>query len=96
MDWARMAFFALSVPAVALFLRSAAPVLTNRWTWASLTVIPSLVMTSGYMFVRIRGVPHTGHNGQWVAQGFQNQFGQEVSVISMLCELGLPLSNVLC
>jgi hypothetical protein len=42
-------------------------------------------MTSGYMFTRIRGAPYSGPNGAWIAQGYQNQYGQEVQVIAMVC-----------
>lgn len=42
-------------------------------------------MTSGYMFTRIRGAPYTGPNGAWIAQGYQNQYGQEVQVVAMVC-----------
>lgn len=38
------------------------------------------------MFVRIRNMPQSGANGQWIAPGFQNQFGQEVQVVSFTCE----------
>jgi hypothetical protein len=44
-------------------------------------------MTSGYMFTRIRGAPYSGPNGAWIAQGYQNQYGQEVQVIAMVCTL---------
>ena len=43
-------------------------------------------MTSGFMFTRIRGVPYVGQDGSWIAGGFQNQFGQEVQVVSMICK----------
>ena len=61
------------------------PVLRSRWAWAAGTVITSLVMTSGFMFVRIRGMPASGANGQWIAPGYQNQYGQEVQVVSFTC-----------
>lgn len=43
-------------------------------------------MTSGFMFTRIRGMPYVGHDGSWIAGGYQNQFGQEVQVVSMICK----------
>lgn len=61
------------------------PVLRSRWAWAAGTVLTSLVMTSGFMFVRIRGMPASGQNGQWIAPGYQNQYGQEVQVVSFTC-----------
>lgn len=66
-------------------LRIVAPFLTNRWTWAAGTVVTSLIMTSGYMFTRIRGTPYSGANGQWIAPGYQNQFGQETQVVALIC-----------
>lgn len=48
-------------------------------------------MTSGYMFTQIRNVPYTGTNGQWIAAGYQNMYGQEVQVISLICTLHLSL-----
>lgn len=71
-------------------LRYISPVVQNRWTWAILTVGTSLIMTSGYMFCRIRGMPSSGSNGNWIAAGFQNQFGQEVNVVASLCSSHLP------
>jgi hypothetical protein len=42
-------------------------------------------MTSGFMFVRIRGMPFAGPDGNWIAQGYQNQYGQETQVVAMIC-----------
>jgi len=74
-------FFVLSG---ALAIQFLAPVLRNRWTWAVITVLISLVMTSGYMFTRIRGMPNTSPDGSWIAQGFQTQYGQETTVVAAL------------
>jgi len=60
------------------------PILQNRWTWALGTILTTLIMTSGYMFTRIRGVPFSGGDGQWIAPGYQNQFGQETQVVAMI------------
>lgn len=85
-DWSRAATFVFMALAFVAALRFMAPILRSRWTWAVIVVLTSLVMTSGYMFVRIRGMPHSGPNGQWIAPGYQNMFGQEVQVVSMICE----------
>ncbi|KAI0797905.1 oligosaccharyl transferase subunit OST3/OST6 family [Abortiporus biennis] len=83
-DWSRWGTF-IGVALLSLAsIRFIAPVLKNRWTWAIGTVLTVLVMTSGYMFTRIRGVPFSGGNGQWIAPGYQNQFGQETQVIAMI------------
>jgi oligosaccharyltransferase complex subunit gamma len=61
------------------------PYLTNRWVWAAGVISTSLVMVSGQMFVQIRGMPYAGHGGQKIAPGFQQQFGDEVHFISIIC-----------
>ncbi|THH16348.1 hypothetical protein EW146_g4281 [Bondarzewia mesenterica] len=75
-----------------LALRFLAPIFRNRWTWAAITVITSLVMTSGFMFTRIRGMPMTAANGQWIAPGFQNQR----PFVSFLpdADLGSPIAKL--
>ncbi|KAJ7273730.1 oligosaccharyl transferase subunit OST3/OST6 family [Mycena haematopus] len=83
-DWARWTTIAAGVLAAAVTLRFIAPVLQSRWTWAIGTILISLVMTSGYMFTRIRGSPFMGNDGSWIAGGFQNQYGQEVQVIAVV------------
>ncbi|KAJ1310297.1 hypothetical protein OPQ81_007037 [Rhizoctonia solani] len=55
-------------------------VIFSRWTWALGVVITMLTFTSGHMFVKIRGMPST-MRGQWIAGGYQNQYGAEVTVI---------------
>jgi oligosaccharyltransferase complex subunit gamma len=41
------------------------------------------------MYTRIRGVPYVGSDGNWIAGGFQHQFGQEVPVIAAICQLNV-------
>ncbi|KAI0062272.1 dolichyl-diphosphooligosaccharide-protein glycotransferase [Artomyces pyxidatus] len=67
-----------------LAIRFLAPIFRSKWTWAALTVSVSLVMTSGYMFTRIRNSPMTAADGQWIAPGFQNQYGQETTVVASI------------
>ena len=85
-DWSKygtaIGFGMILLSGVRLFL----PILRSRWAWAVGIVLTSLIMTSGFMFVRIRGMPQIGANGQWIAPGFQSQFGQEVQVVSFICE----------
>ncbi|KAJ7905510.1 hypothetical protein B0H14DRAFT_2660569 [Mycena olivaceomarginata] len=83
-DWARWTTFGAGLLAFAVTLRFISPVLQSRWTWAIGTILVSLVMTSGYMFTRIRGSPFVGQDGSWIAGGFQNQYGQEVQVIAVV------------
>ncbi|KAH9856977.1 oligosaccharyl transferase subunit OST3/OST6 family [Lenzites betulinus] len=83
-DYARIATAAGVLLVIASGVRAFLPILRSRWLWAAGTVVTSLVMTSGFMFVRIRGMPQSGGNGQWIAPGYQNQFGQEVQVVSLV------------
>ncbi|KAG8689008.1 oligosaccharyl transferase subunit ost3/OST6 [Ceratobasidium sp. 395] len=55
----------------------------SRWTWALGVVLTMLTFTSGYMFVKIRGMPMTVR-GQWMAGGYQNQYGMETNVVSII------------
>jgi oligosaccharyltransferase complex subunit gamma len=57
----------------------------SRWTWALCVVLTMLTFTSGHMFVKIRGMPQMVR-GQWIAGGYQNQYGAETTVISGICE----------
>jgi oligosaccharyltransferase complex subunit gamma len=61
------------------------PLLRSRVTWTVITVGIILVMTGGHMFVRIRGMPHSD-GANWIAAGYQNQFGQETQVIALTCK----------
>ncbi|KDR81638.1 hypothetical protein GALMADRAFT_239708 [Galerina marginata CBS 339.88] len=83
-DWARWITTAIGVLGSAFLLRFISPLVQSKWTWAAVTVTTSLVMTSGYMFTRIRGVPYSGGDGNWIASGYQNQFGQEVQVVAFI------------
>ncbi|KAL0581709.1 oligosaccharyl transferase subunit ost3/OST6 [Marasmius crinis-equi] len=83
-DWASLATGIGGLLGLALLIRNVAPIFQNRWTWAAITVLTSLVMTGGYMFTRIRGSPYTGGGGNWIAAGYQNQFGQEVQVVALI------------
>ncbi|KAI0670289.1 oligosaccharyl transferase subunit OST3/OST6 family [Trametes maxima] len=83
-DYARFGTAAGVLLVLASGVRMFLPVLRSRWAWAIGTVLTSLVMTSGFMFVRIRGMPQSGANGQWIAPGYQNQFGQETQVVSFI------------
>ena len=93
-DWSRYLTIATGILAALLSIRFISPVIRSRWTWAAGTVIVSLIMTSGFMFTRIRGVPFNGGDGNWIAAGHQNQFGQEVQVVSLICKFLLMLSEL--
>ncbi|KAJ7774600.1 hypothetical protein DFH07DRAFT_104674 [Mycena maculata] len=83
-DWARWTTFAAGFLSLALALRFVAPILQSRWTWGVISILTSLIMTSGFMFTRIRNSPFMGHDGSWVAGGYQNQYGQEVQVLTVV------------
>ncbi|KAI6166995.1 hypothetical protein EDD17DRAFT_1850158 [Pisolithus thermaeus] len=84
-NWTRVTSLISLIPIVALVFRFIRPVLQNRWVWAANTILLSTIMTSGYMFTRIRGTPYVAPDGSWLAAGFQTQYGQEVQVVSLLC-----------
>lgn len=75
----------ITVTVLALSARFILPVLTNRWTWSTVTLITILVMTSGFMFVRIRGMPYRTVEHA-IARGFQTQYGAEIWIISTKCK----------
>ncbi|KAI0035077.1 oligosaccharyl transferase subunit OST3/OST6 family [Vararia minispora EC-137] len=82
--WGFLGMVAFSLLTAALTLRYLGFIIFSRWTWSAITVMTSLIMTSGFMFTKIRGMPMTAPNGEWIAGGFQNQYGQEVTVISSI------------
>jgi len=83
-NWVRWITIVSGLLGSLLFLKFISPIVQNKWSWATVTISTSLVMTSGYMFTRIRNVPYNGGDGNWIAAGYQNQFGQEVQVISFI------------
>jgi oligosaccharyltransferase complex subunit gamma len=85
-----MTFGSVALGAI-LLLRFISPILQSKWTWAALTLVTSLIMIGGHMFVRIRGMPYAAHDGSWIASGYQNQYGQEVHVIALICTLSQSL-----
>jgi oligosaccharyltransferase complex subunit gamma len=85
-NWNKILTVAGSILPFLLAIRYLGPALMNRWTWAFTTIVTSLVMTSGFMFVRIRGSPHSAADGSWIAGGYSNQYGQEVNVVASICE----------
>jgi oligosaccharyltransferase complex subunit gamma len=70
---------------LAIMARYVGPAFMSRWTWAFVTLTTSLIMTSGFMFVRIRGMPRSAPSGDWIASGYQNQYGQETQVVAGIC-----------
>jgi len=79
-----------------LAVRYLTPIFTSRWMWAALVIGGSTVFTSGFMFVRIRGSPWVSHrNGQpqWMASGYQSQYGMEVQVIGAICTLSFLIRS---
>ncbi|KZP11962.1 oligosaccharyl transferase subunit OST3/OST6 family [Athelia psychrophila] len=82
-DWASWAVYAAFGLFFLVTLPLVAPFLQNRWVWAAGSIVTSLIMTSGYMFTRIRGMPMTS-GGQWIAAGYQSQYGQETQVVAAI------------
>ena len=71
----------LSVVAARIVL----PIISNRWTWALIVISTMLVMTSGFMFVRIRGMPYRTKDHSMIP-GYQNQVGAEIWTVSFKCK----------
>lgn len=96
-DYAKAGRFATSVVAILLSLvviwRVAGKVLTSKYTWALASLALILTFNGGYMFTQIRNSPYKGGN-EYVAGGFQEQFGAEVQIIAATCKLSSPLSYV--
>jgi oligosaccharyltransferase complex subunit gamma len=84
-NWGKIASTIFFAATFLLFARFCKPVLTGRLVWVAMTVIPSLAFMGGLMFVQIRGSPWQLQNGQWMAQGYSNQFGKEVQMVSIIC-----------
>ncbi|EAU88527.1 dolichyl-diphosphooligosaccharide-protein glycotransferase [Coprinopsis cinerea okayama7 len=83
-DWAKWITTTIAVLGAGALIKYVAPVALSRWTWAIVSVVSSLIMTGGYMFTRIRNSPYVARDGNWIAPGFTNQFGQEVHVIAFI------------
>ncbi|TDL27489.1 oligosaccharyl transferase subunit OST3/OST6 family [Rickenella mellea] len=80
-NWGLLGTGVTSVLLLALAGRYSLPVIMSRWAWAAVSIGISLVMTSGFMFVRIRGMPYRSAEGTMMA-GFQNQLGAEIWTVA--------------
>lgn len=89
-DWTKYILSAVLILLGAITLRFIAPILQSRLFWAGTTIVITLTMIAGQMFVRIREMPYAGGDGQWIASNYSNQFGQEVTVVAMLCTWAYP------
>jgi len=62
--------------------------ITNKNTWAAISLVTILMFTSGHMFNTIRHTPYAqpnGHGGfNYIAGGFQSQFGVETQIVAGL------------
>jgi OST3 / OST6 family, transporter family len=99
-NYALIATTAGSILTFVVIARFILPALMSRWTWAVFTIGMSLTMVGGYMFVHIRGMPYIAggqHGGvEYIAPGFQTQYGIEVQIIGFLCAflIALPLKRL--
>lgn len=83
-NWGKIGSTVFTAVSVLLTARFCKPVLAGRLVWVIMTVVPSLAFMGGLMFVQIRGSPWQMQNGQWMAQGYSNQFGKEVQMIAII------------
>lgn len=83
-NWGKIISTITFAAGVLLLARFCKPLLTGRLVWVIMTVVPSLAFMGGLMFVQIRGMPWEMQNGQWMAQGYSNQFGKEVQMIAII------------
>lgn len=91
-DYYRIGINVFSVVTLVLLLvrvrKQVASVVTSRVLWSGLSLIAILLLTTGYMFNQIRGVPyHKEHeNGkiEYFMPGQQNQFGVETQIVSFI------------
>ena len=64
-------------------------VVTDKTVWTLGCILFILMFTSGYMFNAIRHTPFTQPNGRggfnYIAGGFQNQFGVETQIVAAIC-----------
>ncbi|KAG9292054.1 hypothetical protein G9A89_017954 [Geosiphon pyriformis] len=61
----------------------------NKNTWAALSLVIILMMISGHMWNHIRTPPYitsTGGSINYVAAGFQSQYGLESQIVAILCK----------
>ncbi|KAL5511853.1 OST3 [Sanghuangporus vaninii] len=80
-DWGLVLSVASTLIIFALAARLVFPVILSRWTWAIITISTILVMTSGFMFVRIRNMPYRTREHSMMP-GFQTQVGAEIWTVS--------------
>lgn len=84
-DWGLVVSAIAALLLCTLAARLVLPVIQNRWTWALIVISTMLVMTSGFMFVRIRGMPYRTKDHSMIP-GYQNQVGAEIWTVSFKCK----------
>ncbi|KAH8117566.1 dolichyl-diphosphooligosaccharide-protein glycotransferase [Phellopilus nigrolimitatus] len=80
-DWGLVLSLLTTTVLCALTARLIFPIILSRWTWALITISTMLTMTSGFMFVRIRGMPYRTKEHSMIP-GFQNQVGAEIWTVA--------------
>lgn len=91
-DYAKIAINAVTTFSVALLLRKFNKqvifALSSRTLWSGLSLVAVLLLTTGYMFNQIRGVPYVRElaNGQvdYIIAGQQMQLGVETQIMSFI------------
>lgn len=90
-DYSRIVINAIGTFTFILLLRrfseQAIKIVSSRVLWSGFTVLAILILTSGYMFNQIRGVPyvreHSTHT-EYIIPGQQMQLGVETQIVSFL------------
>jgi oligosaccharyltransferase complex subunit gamma len=90
-DWSKYVTTIVSVVGSLVALRLAFPYLVkiarNYRVWSALSLAIILMMTSGFMWNRIRHAQYIGGDGRspmYIARGFQSQFGVETQIVAGL------------
>lgn len=76
------------VVSLKIFHKQALAFISSRYLWSAFSLIAVLLLTTGYMFNQIRGVPYVRDLGngniQYIVPGQQNQFGVETQILSFI------------
>ena len=98
-NWQKLFMTISSIVMIGLVTKLAWPqihkIITDKTVWTLGCIMIILMFTSGYMFNAIRHTQFTQPNGRggfnYIAGGFQNQFGVETQIVATICILSPKL-----